>query len=95
MEKSKPKFMGKCLPKDDKDKLTDFVMNKYESFSKCYDACKDKAKDIKDVSAVNNEKDNKTFTMKVSTNEKTMKEIKENNKDEKVSVQADTITATC
>lgn len=93
MEKYKPEYMGKVIPADDPAKLTDFVTNKYESFSKAYDACKDSSDKIKDVTSVETESGSTEFSMKISTDSATIKSIIDNKKDDSVSVKGDVITA--
>lgn len=94
MERYKPTYMGQVMPADDPSKLTDFVANKYESFSKCYDAAKDESENIKAVAAVSSPEGSSEFGMKVNTDSETMEKISEKVKDdETVSVSGDTITA--
>lgn len=95
MEKYKPSYMGKVMPADDPAKLTDFVANKFDAFSKAYDACKDQSENIKDVSATSTPNDSSnSFAMKVSTDSETLKKIDEATKsDDSVSVKGDVITA--
>ena len=92
MDKYKPGYMGKVLPADDPSKLTDFVSNKYDAFSKAYDACKESSDKIKDVSAVNNNSTD-SFSMKLSTGSDTMEAIKANNTNPDVTITGDVITA--
>lgn len=94
MDKYKPGYMGKVIPADDPAKLTDFVANKYESFSACYDAVKDKSDKINDVAPVPTKDGEKSFSMKVSTDSNTASEIQkglENNSS--VTMNGDTVTA--
>ena len=94
MERYKPTYMGQVMPADDPSKLTDFVANKYESFSKCYDAAKDESENIKSVSAVNSSEGTSEFKMKVTVDEETMEKIKDKvNDDESVSVNNGIISA--
>lgn len=93
MERYKPEYMGKVIPADDPAKLTDFVTNKYDAFSKAYDVCKDSSDKIKDVMSVETSTGSNEFCMKLSTDSATIKSIIENKKDESVSVQGDVITA--
>ena len=92
MNTYKPEYMGKVMPADDPTKLTDFVSNKYDAFSKAYDACKDNSENIKDVSAVNNGSQD-SFSMKLSTNSDTMEAIKQANTNPDVTITGDVITA--
>lgn len=96
MEKYKPGYLGKCIPADDPPKLTDFVVNKYDAFSKVYDACKDQSERINDIKVVdsgNNSPD--TLSVKISTNDDSVVDnIKEAVKDDdSVTVKDDVITA--
>ena len=94
MDKYKPTYVGQVIPADDPSKLTDFVTNKYESFSKCYDAAKDNSESIGAVSATNVKEGSSEFSMKLDTDHSTLDEIKERVKDDpSVSVSGDTITA--
>lgn len=94
MNKYKPEYMGKVIPADDPAKLTDFVANKYESFSKAYDSCKNNSDKIKDVKPVDIKDGSTEFSMKVSTDATTMKDIIGKNTGNKdVSVKGDVITA--
>ena len=82
MEKYKPEYLGKVIPADDQSKLTDFVTNKYDAFSKIYDVCKDQSEHINDISAVDNNSTN-SLSVKVSTDSSVMDSIKESTKDDK------------
>lgn len=96
MKKYKPEFMGKVIPADDPTKLTEFVTSKYDAFSKVYDACKDQAEKIDTVSPTNSPQGASpdTLSIKVSTDNATMKSIEEAIKDDdSVSVSGDVITA--
>ena len=94
MEKYKPSYMGQVIPADDPNKMTDFCANKYEAFSKCYDACKEQSENINNVSSVPSEIGSDSFTMKLSTDSDTMEKIKEaNSTDGTVNIVGDTITA--
>ena len=94
MDQYKPGYMGQVMPVDNVSKLTDFVVNKYEAFSKCYDAAKSQSESISSVSAANNKDGDKSFSMKVDTDSKTMESIAESCKDKTdVSVSGNVITA--
>jgi hypothetical protein len=93
MERYKPGYMGKVIPADDPSKLTDFVTNKYDAFSKVYDACKNSSDGIKDVISVETASGSSEFCMKISTDSTTIQSIIENKNDESVSVQGYVITA--
>lgn len=95
MNQYKPEYLGKAMPVDDTSKLTDFVANKYDSFSKIYDACKDQSEKISDIKTVeNNSNDSSSLSIKVSADKDVIDNIKENVKDdEKVTVENDVVTA--
>lgn len=93
MERYKPSYMGMVMPADDPSKLTDFVANKYESFSKCYDAVKDESANIKNVSATDTPEGSSEFSMKLSTDSETMEKIKDKTKEDgSISVAGETVS---
>jgi hypothetical protein len=95
MEKYKPNFLGKVMPADNPGKLTDFVTNKYNSFNKVYDACKDHCEKIDDVKAVESEVDcnNSTLSVRLLTDADTIEVIKKAIGDSSdVSIKGDVIT---
>lgn len=73
MKKYKPEYLGKVIPVKDKDKLTDFLTNKYESFSKIYDNCKDYSEEISDISLV--EEEGKSCSVKIIASNETIDNI--------------------
>ena len=90
----KPEYMGKVIPADDPAKLTDFVTNKYDAFSKVYDACKEQSEDIKDIAVVENkDADVNSLSVSVQASEETMEKIKENSSED-VNVTGNVVTAT-
>ena len=95
MEKYKPGFLGKVLPVDNPSKLTDFVTNKYDAFSKAYDACKNQSEKINDVKLVDLNNDNaNSISIKVSADKDTLATIKEASKDNgSISINNDILTA--
>ena len=95
MEKYKPGFLGKVLPVDNQSKLTDFVTNKYDAFSKAYDACKNQSEKIDDVKLVESNTDTtNSISIKVSTDKDTLAVIKETSKDNgSIFINNDIITA--
>lgn len=94
MDRYKPGFMGKVMPVNNISKMTDFVVNKYDSFSKCYDAAKEHSESIKDVSSVETNEGSTEFSMKLSTDSATVIAISEETKDDSaISVHGDVITA--
>ena len=93
MEQYKPGFLGKVIPADDPKKLTDFVQNQYDAFSKIYDTVKEQSKDISDIKAVPTS-DSSTLAVKVDCSKDTMSKIKETaSGSPDVQVKGDTITA--
>lgn len=78
MDKYKPTYMGQVMPVDNPSKLTDFVSNKYEAFSKCYDSVKAESEKINEVSSVPTSDGSSEFAMKVTTDSDTMNKIKDN-----------------
>lgn len=93
MDKYKPTYMGQVMPADDPSKLTDFVSNKYDSFSKAYDAVKDESEKINAVSAAGSADGSSEFSMKVNADKETLDKIKEKVKDDdSVKVNGDTVT---
>lgn len=95
MEKYKPGYLGKVLPADNPQKMTDFCMNKYDSFSKAYDTIKDQSENIKDISVVEPPKEDTTsLSIKVSTDTSTMEKIKESSNDPNININNDIVTAT-
>ena len=54
MEKYKPEYLGKVIPVDNPSKMTNFVENQYDSFSKMYEVCKDQSSNISDIKPVDN-----------------------------------------
>jgi hypothetical protein len=94
MKKYKPEYLGKVIPVDNQDKLTDFVQNKYNSFSKIYDICKDHSENISDISTIDTgEIGSKELSINISTDEKTINSIKEEIKGNGVKIENDVIMA--
>lgn len=81
MEQYKPGYLGQALPVGNPNKMTDFVANKYDAFSKVYDACKSNSEKIKEISLVESNNSD-SLSIKVSTDQETMNTIKESNKDD-------------
>lgn len=96
MEKYKPEYLGKVIPADNPGKLTDFVTNQYESFSKVYDVCKDYSDKIDDIKSVNVEStDKSSFSAKITTDMDTVETIKKAiGTDSSMNIKGDVITAT-
>lgn len=93
MEKYKPQYMGKVIPADNPSKLTDFVANKYDAFTKVYEVCKDESEKIKDIKVIESDDSSNTLKVKVSSDKEVIDNIKEKSKDGKVTVDNDVITA--
>lgn len=95
MNKYKPEYMGKVIPVNDTLKLSDFVTNKYDAFSKIYDTCKDQSDGISDLKVVEaNDGSPDTLSVRVTADSRTLNKIKEvASGNESVSVDADVITA--
>lgn len=95
MEKYKPGWMGKVMPVDNPSKLTDFVKNKYDAFSKVYDTCKDQSSKISDVKTVEQSgSDSDTLSVKITADKEVVEAVKDSAKnDPSVSVKGDVITA--
>lgn len=92
MNQYKPEYMGKVLPADNPSKLNDFVTNKYDAFSKAYDACKDFSTNINDVTPVDKPTGSTEFSMNISTDTNTIKKILEKGL-ESISIQGTVLTA--
>jgi uncharacterized protein (DUF4415 family) len=96
MDKYKPGYLGKVLPENKSD-IADFMHNKYDGFSKVYDACKSESDKISDIKpAKTDSDDNKTYAVKVSvTDQSALENIKNNNNDTSVKIDGDVISADC
>lgn len=94
MENYKPSYLGKVIPVNDTSKLTDFVTNKYDSFSKIYDACKSQSDNISDIKSMATTDGSCALSVKITTGNDTLNAIKEAVKDDKnVTVDSNIITA--
>lgn len=92
MKQYKPEYLGKVIPADNPSKLTEFVTNQYDSFSKVYEVCKDQSDKIKDIKVI--ESDNESadvLKVKISGEKEAIDKIKEKSKDG-VIVENDVIT---
>ena len=95
MKKYKPEYLGKVIPADDPDQLTDFVQNKFEPFSKIYDAVKDQSEKINDIVAIDGKEKETKLAVKISTESETIQKISEKIKDDTtMEIRGDVITAT-
>lgn len=96
MEKYKPGYLGKVIPVNDQYKTTDFIINKYDAFSKIYDNCKDQSENISDIKVVenNNSESNFSLSVKLTTTKEVVENIKESVKgDNSIKIDNGTITA--
>ena len=93
MRTYKPEYLGKVIPANDASKLTDFVTNKYDAFSKIYDTCKGSSEKIDDIKVVDTS-NSESLAIKISTDSNTLDTIsKEAKKNESLNVTGDVITA--
>ncbi len=93
MRTYKPEYLGKVIPANDASKLTDFVTNRYDAFSKIYDTCKGSSEKIDDIKAVDTS-NSESLVIKISTDSNTLDTIsKEAKKNESLNVTGDVITA--
>jgi hypothetical protein len=95
MKKYKPEYLGKVIPADDPTKMTDFVQNKYNGFSKIYDSCKEESQGISDIRLTSNSSEDKSsISIQISTDEQTLNKISEKiNEEGMVKISGDVITA--
>ena len=95
MEKYKPEYLGKIIPVNDPLKMTNFIQNQYDSFSKIFDVCKNESASIKDITLVNSEILNNSLSVKLSTTMESIEKINTFIKDNgSISINGDIITAT-
>ena len=93
MRTYKPEYLGKVIPANDASKLTDFVTNIYDAFSKIYDTCKGSSEKIDDIKVVDTS-NSESLAIKISTDSNTLDTIsKEAKKNESLNVTGDVITA--
>lgn len=93
MKKYKPEFLGKAMPVDNQTKLTDFVQNKYDAFSKIYEVCRDNSEAITDIVTVDSDTSN--LSIKLTTNRDTLDDISHKlEHDNSMMLQGDIINAT-
>jgi len=95
MKKYKPLYLGRAIPADDQTKLTDFVQNKYDAFSKIYDSCKDESEEIDDIKVIESkDEDTGSLSIKVSADRSVLEKISNKMKEDiSVKIIGDTITA--
>ena len=93
MNKYKPEYLGKVIPVNDPAKITDFVENKYDAFTKVYEACKEQSEKITDIKPVNQDSSN-SLSVQIITDSNTIADIQESNKNnESLTIQDTIITA--
>ncbi len=93
MEMYKPGYLGKVIPVNDTNKLTDFINNQYDAFSKIYDACKGQSGQISDIKVVETGSPD-TLSVKVSCDREVVENIKKNAEgDNTISIDNNVITA--
>ena len=94
MNAYKPEYLGKVIPANNPSKMADFVENKYDSFNKVYDACKDQSGNIQDIKPVDNNSSPSSLSVQIVANPDTIESVKESVKDDdSVTVQDGLITA--
>lgn len=95
MEKYEPNFLGKVIPADDPSKLNDFVVNKFDSFTTIYNACKNQSENIDDIKAVDTNSTNSTeLSVKITASESTLEDIKKQSEgNDNINVSNNVITA--
>lgn len=93
MNQYKPEYLGKVIPADNPTKMADFVENRFDSFNKVYDACKDQSSSIQDVKPIENSNPS-ALSVQIVANPDTIESVKEVVKDDdSVTVQDGIITA--
>lgn len=78
------------MPVDNKDQMSDFIINKYEAFTEIYDACKDSSEDISNMIIVESEH-KKCLKVKLFCEENVLEKIKNSKK--KIQLIDDIISA--
>ena len=95
MENYKPGYLGKVMPVDNQSKMTDFVTNKYDAFTKVYDICKNQSSNINNIVGVDTGGTSTSveLSVKLSTTQETINAIKKNaSNDPSISINNDVIT---
>lgn len=93
MNKYKPEYLGKVIPVNDPAKITDFVENKYDAFTKVYEACKEQSEKITDIKPIDQNSAN-SLSVQIIADSNTIANIQESNKDdESLTIQDTVITA--
>jgi hypothetical protein len=94
MKKYKPDYLGKVIPVGNPPKMNKFLTDKYESFSKIYDAVKSESEHINDIKVVNDDDDSKSLSIKISADKDTVNKIKDKSTDtDGISIDNDVITS--
>lgn len=95
MNKYKPEYLGKVMPVDEPSRLTDFVQNKFDAFSRIYDVCKDQSEEISAISTVDTPSAaSDSLSVKITTTSDISAKIKEGTlSDPSIKINGDTITA--
>ena len=88
MRKYKPEILGKVMPVDDKEKMSDFLNTKYFLFNDIYDAIKENSEDISDLILLESENE-KELRIKLITENSILEKIKSS----KVKIINDIISA--
>ena len=83
------------MPVDEPSRLTDFVQNKFDAFSRIYDACKDQSEGISAISTVDTPSAaSDSLSVKITTTSDISAKIKEGTlSDPSIKINGDTITA--
>lgn len=93
MEMYKPGYLGKVIPVYDTNKLTDFVTDKYDAFSKIYNLCRTQSANITDIKVVETCSPD-TLSVKVSCDIGVVENIKKAAEgDNSISIDNNVITA--
>ena len=88
MRKYKPEILGKVMPVDDKEKMSDFLNTKYFLFNDIYDDIKENSEDISDLILLESENE-KELRIKLITENSILEKIKSS----KVKIINDIISA--
>ncbi len=96
LRKYKPEYLGKAIPVTSPSGLTDFVHNKYDTFTKIYEVCRDDSEKINDIKTLDSDNKNLTsLSMKISADNDVLSNISNKIKEQNnIDLQGDIITAT-
>ena len=93
MKKYKPGYLGKVIPVDNPPKMTKFLTEKYDAFSKIYDTVKSESENINNIKVIENE-ESKSLSIKIDADKDIVKHIKDiASGTDGVTVDNDVITA--